>query len=230
MSTPRYCAIWKASNNSWYLDLAVHEYAQDYDDDDYDAERSGNPSDGQFEDCVTYGPFSSEKAAEAHLDNFSNPGSLDVDPSGKEPPPTKSPNGTPVISPRGRSSYSSSYVASDVGEVPKSQPVKAPEVPGKTYKVYGKKNVKIHPKGNPVAAPIHTRLKGKVYAPFDKTRFKSGDSVSVTPLPDKDDRGISRQIRVNNPDNAGPNQFWNVDRTDEAILRRFIVEALKTKS
>ena len=83
-SMSRYAAIWKASNGKWYLDLASDEY-------------------GEYHDATTYGPFSSEDAAEDHLDNFSNPGGLEVDDAGTEPPPTKSPNGDPVQSPRSSS-------------------------------------------------------------------------------------------------------------------------------
>jgi hypothetical protein len=78
-SMMRYAAIWKASNGKWYLDLASDEY-------------------GEYYDATTYGPFSDEEAAEDHLDNFSNPGGLEVDDAGTNPPPTKSPNGDPVQS------------------------------------------------------------------------------------------------------------------------------------
>ena len=76
-SMSRYAGIWLASNGKWYLDLASDEY-------------------GEYHDATTYGPFSSEEKAEAHLDNFSNPGGLSVDNSGTEDPPTSSPNGDPV--------------------------------------------------------------------------------------------------------------------------------------
>jgi len=93
-SMSRYAAIWKASNGKWYLDLASNEY-------------------GEYYDATTYGPFSDEEAAEDHLGNFSNPGGLEVNDAGTEPPPTKSPNGDPVQSPRsssyGRGSGYGSY-------------------------------------------------------------------------------------------------------------------------
>jgi hypothetical protein len=80
-SVSRYCAIWKASNNGWYLDLANKEH-------------------GDYEDATTYGYFRDEREAERFLDdNFSNPGGVDVDESGKEPPPKKSPNGDRVVDP-----------------------------------------------------------------------------------------------------------------------------------
>ncbi len=86
-SMMRYATIWKASNGKWYLDLASNEY-------------------GDYHDATTYGPFSSEDAGDSYLrDNFSNPGGLEVDDRGTEPPPTKSPNGDPVQSPRRSSSY-----------------------------------------------------------------------------------------------------------------------------
>lgn len=82
-SVSRYCAIWKASNGKWYLDLASEEY-------------------GDWEDATTYGPFSSMRAAEQYLDRFSNPGAVDEDDSGEEPPPRRSPNGDPIVKPSRR--------------------------------------------------------------------------------------------------------------------------------
>jgi tRNA nucleotidyltransferase/poly(A) polymerase len=80
-SVSRYCEIWKASNDKWYLNLAPDEH-------------------GEYDDADTYGPFSSESAAEKYLDKFSNPGAMDVDDSGTRPPPEKAPNGSPVRKPR----------------------------------------------------------------------------------------------------------------------------------
>jgi len=89
-SMSRYCGIWKANNGRWYLDLAPNEY------DGYDK-------------AITYGSFSSEEAAEKYLeDNFSNPGSMDIDDEGRHPPPTKSPNGSPVQ--KGGSSMGLNYL------------------------------------------------------------------------------------------------------------------------
>ena len=82
-SMQRYCGIWKAKNNKWYMDLADREY-------------------GEYEDAITYGPFDSEKLAQKYLSGFSNPGGLHVDTSGKEEPPTKSPNGRSVEKPNSR--------------------------------------------------------------------------------------------------------------------------------
>lgn len=95
-SVSRYAGVWKASNGKWYLDLADDEYAE-------------------YEAATTYGPFASEAAAEAHLDNFSNPGNLDIDASGIVAPPDKSPNGTPVESPKQRRGYGSYGSYSDRG-------------------------------------------------------------------------------------------------------------------
>lgn len=81
-SSSRHCAIYKTSDGKWYMELAADEY-------------------GEESDADCYGPFSSENAAEKYLDdNFSNPGGIHTDSSGKEPPPTKAPNGTRVIKPR----------------------------------------------------------------------------------------------------------------------------------
>jgi hypothetical protein len=71
------------SSPKWYLDLTHDEY-------DYEPENA-----------TTYGPFFDEEAAEDYLDdNFSNPGSLDVDDRGTRRPPKRSPNGSPVQKPR----------------------------------------------------------------------------------------------------------------------------------
>lgn len=81
-SMSRYSAIWLANNEKWYLDLAPNEY-------------------GEEEDADTYGPFSSEDAADKYLsDNFSNPGGGWVDDSGEKDPPTQAPNGSKIINPR----------------------------------------------------------------------------------------------------------------------------------
>jgi hypothetical protein len=77
-SESRYCHIYKAKNNKWYVDLASLEGGQDY-------------------DANTYGPFDDQDQAEKYvLNNFSNPGGLTVDKSGKKSVPTKSPNGRPI--------------------------------------------------------------------------------------------------------------------------------------
>ncbi len=91
-SVSRYAGIWKASNGRWYLDLAHREY-------------------GDYEDATTYGPFSSERAADKYMSsNFSNPGGLDVDDSGTQPPPKRSPNRDPVVKPgRGGGSSGSPF-------------------------------------------------------------------------------------------------------------------------
>lgn len=241
MSTPRYCEFWKASNGKWYLNLAVHE--ERYDDDDYDDDdwrrNSGNETDGTYEDSVTYGPFDSEAACEAYLRNFSNPGSFYTDSSGKNPPPTKSPNGSPVVSPR--RSWGGDY-----GSVTKSPSMSTPgssapepkPTAGKTYKVYGKKKIK-PPYSNykePVAVPVHTRVKGKAYGPLTKTRFKKDDQVTVvTPknasfaIGRARDGKTPKQIVVNDPEFNGANQTWTLDDNDvkESLLKTFIIESLK---
>ena len=82
-SVSRYCAIYKAENGSWYLELANDEY------DDRD-------------EATTYGPFNSEEKADNYLSqNFSNPGGMNISDSGDEPVPTMSPNGRPVVKPGG---------------------------------------------------------------------------------------------------------------------------------
>jgi hypothetical protein len=81
MSCSRHCAFYKATDGQWYMELAHHEH------------------DGR-EDATTYGPFASEDAAHAYRRGFVNPGGATIDDSGTEPPPTRSPNGSPVVSPR----------------------------------------------------------------------------------------------------------------------------------
>ena len=81
-SMQRYAGIYLATDKEWYLDLASNEYGDHY-------------------DATTYGPFYDEQTAEDYVkDNFSNPGGLDVDDSGTQPPPTRSPNGDPVQKPQ----------------------------------------------------------------------------------------------------------------------------------
>lgn len=94
MSEPRYCGVWKATDGKYYMDLADHGEPDMDDDEDYYGPL------GTYEDCTTYGPFDTSEKALEYLDNFSNPGSFFTDDAGKTPPPTKSPNGKPVQSPR----------------------------------------------------------------------------------------------------------------------------------
>lgn len=84
-SMQRYCSIYRAKNNKWYLELADREY-------------------GDRDDATTYGPFDSEDEAEKYINNFSNPGGWMSYGSGKKPVPTKSPNGSIVIAPVSSSS------------------------------------------------------------------------------------------------------------------------------
>jgi hypothetical protein len=76
----RYCAIYKAKNGRWYLDLADREY-------------------GEYRDSTTYGPFKTEKDVVNYLDRFSNPGGWTVDRSGSREVPVQSPDGGPVLVP-----------------------------------------------------------------------------------------------------------------------------------
>ena len=86
-SLQRACAFYKAKNGKWYMDLANNEY-------------------GGYDEAYTYGPFNSEEEVDSYLrDNFSNPGGMDVDDSGKRPVPKKSPNGHPVTTPQRRQWY-----------------------------------------------------------------------------------------------------------------------------
>jgi hypothetical protein len=78
--------MYKASDGKWYLELAHDEYGERWDAD-------------------TYGPFSSQQAVDDFLERFPNPGGMGVDDSGEQPPPTESPNGSPVIKPKSRGMY-----------------------------------------------------------------------------------------------------------------------------
>ncbi len=80
MSVQRHYAIYLATNQKWYVELASQEYA------------------GR-EDATTYGPFDTQDAAYIELDHHSNAGSIWTDDSGKTPPPTESPNGEPLREP-----------------------------------------------------------------------------------------------------------------------------------
>lgn len=72
MSTMRRCDFYLATDGKWYMMLGNHEYA--------------------YDDCVctTYGPFPTQDVADEYLtDNFSNPGSCEIDRSGTVAPPKK---------------------------------------------------------------------------------------------------------------------------------------------
>lgn len=83
-SMSRHCMIYKDKKGDWWLELANREY-------------------GDQNDATTYGPFDSEDQADDYIRNFSNPGSVYIDRSGKRPVPKKSPNGRPIVSPSRRS-------------------------------------------------------------------------------------------------------------------------------
>lgn len=80
-SVSRFCEIWLDNKGQWWLDLANREY-------------------GDEDDATTYGPFRTEDDADDYIRNFSNPGGLSVDDSGRRPPPKRSPNGAPIERPR----------------------------------------------------------------------------------------------------------------------------------
>ncbi len=81
-SMQRFCQIYKARDGNWYLELSPNEH------DDRST-------------AFAYGPFSSQKSADEYLsNNFSNPGSMGIDDSGKAPVPKKSPNGRPLQVPK----------------------------------------------------------------------------------------------------------------------------------
>jgi hypothetical protein len=234
VSVSRHCEFWKASDGKWYMDLAVNEY---YDDDD-DGESYGRPGDGDYEDSITYGPFPSQEAADAYLTgHFSNPGVFSEDDSGKRAPPTKSPNGSPVQRPgiqrssayRGQSA--DDMIAATQVAMARQKPI--PKTPSKTYKVYGSKSLK-GPGDSVRKVAVHTRVKGKTYGPQKTSRFKKGDDVSVRPSTyaglAKDNK-TPYQVDVNDPDESGQTQHWNVDKSDigESVLHEFISEVLNLK-
>lgn len=80
-SMQRHCDMYLASDGKWYMELAADEY-------------------GEYDEADAYGPFPSQEACMRFLNNFSNPGGWGEDDSGTRPPPTQSPNGRPVRSPR----------------------------------------------------------------------------------------------------------------------------------
>lgn len=80
-SMMRHCGFYLARDGQWYMDLADEEY-------------------GEWGDADTYGPFPSfDNATEFLHKFFANPGGYNVDRSGRQPVPRRSPNGTPVINP-----------------------------------------------------------------------------------------------------------------------------------
>ncbi len=80
-SMQRHMALYKAKNGKWYLELAANEYGEQHEAD-------------------LYGPFATEKAADAYLNNFSNPGGGGYDDGGKQPVPKSAPNGSKIINPK----------------------------------------------------------------------------------------------------------------------------------
>jgi hypothetical protein len=83
MSTQRHCKVYLASNLKWYMELGDFEYAR-------------------RDNSTTYGPFNSEDEAYDELRFHSNPGGSMEDSSGRQSPPTESPNGFPVRPPSKR--------------------------------------------------------------------------------------------------------------------------------
>lgn len=71
MSCSRHCAMFKATDGKWYLELGTHEYH-------YDEER---------EPFQRFGPFDSQDGADRELYRHSNPGALTIDDSGESAPP-----------------------------------------------------------------------------------------------------------------------------------------------
>lgn len=70
MSLRRYCEIYKATDQNWYL-LIGDEF-----------------EDAGPEDSSAHGPFASEDAAEEYrVNNFPNPGGYEIDDSGTQEPP-----------------------------------------------------------------------------------------------------------------------------------------------
>jgi len=76
-STQRYCHIYKSKSGKWWLELAPNEY-------------------GEQHQAFTYGPFASENEADDYINEFSNPGAVSYDRSGKQKDPTRSPNGQSI--------------------------------------------------------------------------------------------------------------------------------------
>ena len=98
-SMQRHCAIYKAKNKKWYLELADREYGEEH-------------------DATTYGPFNSEKDVQDELEYHSNPGGYSMDGSGKAPVPKRSPNGSQIQKPssnRGGGISSSFYARTPPG-------------------------------------------------------------------------------------------------------------------
>jgi hypothetical protein len=78
-SVRRYCEFFLATDGRWYIYHA---------DDDH----------GDLDDSTAYGPFRSEDEADFYVRNYlSTSGASDTDDSGNRPPPTRSPNGTPLV-------------------------------------------------------------------------------------------------------------------------------------
>jgi hypothetical protein len=118
-SMQRHCAIYLASDGNWYLELGEHEH-------------------DEYEDSVTYGPFATQRAAEKHLDQFSNPGGIDEDDSGDRRAPTRSPNGSPIRKPSSGGRWASDAfdwreLGKDLREALARTPVPPKMVTGEEY-------------------------------------------------------------------------------------------------
>lgn len=242
MSLSRYCEFWRAADGKWYMDLANSGY-HDEDDD----EEGGRYGDGEYEDSTTYGPFNNGKSAYTYLSNFSNPGAYSVDNSGTRPPPTKSPNGSKVQSPQ-HGSVGGRYYGGDkphwdaemeaefadpqtkpvtqptpaavpaAAPKPAPKPTPAPSQSGKksTYKIYG-----AHHDVNKGSSDVHTRVKGRVYAPTKPSRFKKGQSARVTVGGD--------EAEVADP-TSGHSQVWSKKEVLQRFVREVLQELTKTKT
>lgn len=93
-----------------------------------------------------------------------------------------------------------------------AKPAAAPVKGGKktTYKIYNGTGTGKAVTGS---SPIHTRIKGKVYAPTAVSKFKSGGAASVEPEGD--------DLKVTDP-STGHTQRWTRRESLERLLHDFI--------
>lgn len=298
-SVSRHAAFYKATDGKWYMELADREY-------------------GEREEANAYGPFSTMEKAIDYLDQFSNPGGWSEDDSGTRPPPTKGPNGRPVIRPgssggssfgsfsfgRGFGGYGGGYSSSrrstarmsdeqlrnrisdiihDYGDEygwdrkpdvqfvlddladqtrkedwdydsakarqyaeealgvkkrsaapapaarPAAQPTSAPAAKATaaakgaktTYKVYSGTGT-----GKAVVgrSPIHTRVKGKIYAPTKVSRFKAGSKVDVEPVGTRLGKHTAKlSVRDVGAPPGQNTQIWDLESESlEPLIRDFV--------
>lgn len=135
--------------------------------------------------------------------------------------PAAAPAPKPAAAPTGSTSSAARDVARrialkkakrDAAQAASTSAPKPPSTAGgkkTTYKIYG-----AHHDANLGSSPLHTRIKGRVYAPTAPSKFKKGDSAEVSPEGDK-------KLRVKKPE-SDHTQTWTAKESVELVIRDMI--------